>query len=112
MIIYKVLQDSEWAALVQNGETTGAPIDVADGYIHFSTAEQVRETVTKHFGGSPDLILASVEADTLGEALKWEISRGGAKFPHLYRKLRRSDIVHHEILPAKGESHVFADDIP
>lgn len=112
MIIYKVFQTFEWADLVQNGETTGAPIDVADGYIHFSNAEQLRETVTKHFNGSPDLVLAAVEADNLGEALKWEVSRGGAKFPHLYRRLKRSDVVHHEILPSQGDRHVFPDDIP
>lgn len=112
MIIYKVFQTSEWADLVQNGETTGAPIDVADGYVHFSTASQVRETVEKHFSGSPDLVLLSVESDSLGEELKWEVSRGGAEFPHLYRVLKRSDVVHHEVLPASENGHVFADDIP
>lgn len=112
MLIYKVFQESQWTALVQNGETDGAPIDLADGYIHFSNAEQVRETVTKHFAGSPTLILASVDADALGDDLKWEVSRGGTKFPHLYRKLQRSDVVHHAILPVSENGHVFPDDIP
>ncbi|MEY8096945.1 DUF952 domain-containing protein [Falsihalocynthiibacter sp. S25ZX9] len=112
MLIYKVFQESEWADLVQNGKTEGAPVDLADGYIHFSTAEQLRETVAKHFAGSPTLVLVTIDADTLGEALKWEVSRGGKEFPHLYRKLKRSDAVAHALLPMGENGHVFPDDIP
>ena len=65
----------------------GAPIDSRDGYIHFSTAEQAVETAAKHFAGTDDLLLVAVDADALGPALKWEPSRGGALFPHLYGAL-------------------------
>lgn len=112
MLIYKVFQESEWADLVQNGETDGAPLDINDGYIHFSTAEQLRETVEKHFVGSPTLVLVTIDTDTLGAALKWELARGGKSFPHLYRKLKRSDTVAHVLLPVGENGHVFPDDIP
>ena len=70
------------------GTFAGAPVDLADGFIHFSTAEQVRETAAKHFAGARDLLLTAIEAtDTWGPALKWEPSRGGALFPHLYAPL-------------------------
>ena len=111
MLIYKVFQGPEWTALVQNGETAGAPIDLADGYIHFSTADQLRETVTKHFSGSPELVLATVDAAAIADDLKWEVSRGGAKFPHLYRKLMRRDVVHHMVVPVSGNGHVLPDNI-
>src|SRR5262249_57465221 len=71
----------------RQGVFRGAPVDHADGYIHFSTAAQVRETATRHFAGQADLLLIAVEADALGPALKWEPSRGGALFPHLYGDL-------------------------
>lgn len=112
MHIYKILRAEEWAALQANGETPGAPIDVADGFIHFSTAEQARETAAKHFAGEPDLILATLEADTLGDALRWEVSRGGALFPHLYGPLRLADITAHTPLPLVGGVHVFPDSVP
>ncbi len=66
---------------------TGAPVDRADGYIHFSTAMQVAGTLAKHFAGGQGLLLVSVESDDLGEALRWEVSRGGELFPHLYAEL-------------------------
>lgn len=93
MLIYKILRAPEWRVLMEAGVTTGAPVDVADGYIHFSTAEQAGETVAKHFAGETGLYLAAVDAAPLGEALKWEPSRGGALFPHLYRRLRLADLV-------------------
>lgn len=112
MHIYKVFKAPEWAALVQNGETDGAPIDLADGFIHFSNAQQLRETVSKHFAGCADLILATVDATALGDALKWEVSRGGAEFPHLYRRLLRSDVIAHAALPEGDNGHVFPNEIP
>ena len=66
----------------------GAPIDLADGFIHFSTAEQVRETAAKHFAGQTDLLLVAIDGGRLGDALKYEVSRGGALFPHLYGAAR------------------------
>jgi uncharacterized protein (DUF952 family) len=85
--IYKICDAAAWQEAERVGEFTGAPVDLADGYIHFSTADQVTETAAKHFAGQRDLVLVAVDADALGEALKWEPSRGGALFPHLYGKL-------------------------
>lgn len=83
-MIYKLLRAEEWAAFQAKGFFTGASVDVKDGYIHFSTAEQVRETAAKHFAGVAGLVLAEVDPRALGAALKWEPSRGGQLFPHLY----------------------------
>lgn len=91
-MIYKIFRKDEWAMLDKTGETQGAPVDLADGYIHFSTAAQVRETAAKHFAGEDALVLAAVEPATLGDALRWEPSRGGALFPHLYARLTRADV--------------------
>lgn len=107
MVIYKILRAAEWAALEGSGETAGAPVDVADGFIHFSTAEQVAETAARHFAGESDLVLAAFEADTLGAPLKWEVSRGGAKFPHLYGPLRLVDVLWAKELPLESGVHRF-----
>ena len=80
MLIFKIFRSDEWAHLRANGETQGAPIDIADGYVHFSTAEQAQETADKHFAGVEDLFLLGVETDPLGDDLKWEVSRGDALF--------------------------------
>jgi uncharacterized protein (DUF952 family) len=107
MLIYKIFRADEWAALQAQGETLGAPIDIADGYVHFSTAAQAQETAAKHFAGEDGLTLLALDADSLGEALTWEPSRGGALFPHLYRALRLSDILWHEPLPLVDGTHHF-----
>ena len=86
-LIYKIASQDEWAAALASGQFDGAPIDLADGYIHFSTAEQAQETAAKHFAGRDGLLLIALEEALLGEALKWEPSRGGQLFPHLYRPL-------------------------
>lgn len=109
MRIYKILRAGEWAALDRDGETAGAPVDVADGYVHFSTAEQVVETAARHFAGEDGLILAAFEADAMGAALIWEPSRGGALFPHLYAPLRRADVLWHVPLPWRDGVHVFPE---
>jgi uncharacterized protein (DUF952 family) len=111
MLIYKILRADEWEALLDLGETDGAPIDVTDGYIHFSTAEQVRETAAKHFAGEEDLMILCLESATLGPALKWEPSRGGALFPHLYGKLRLDDVLWEENLRLEDGVHVFPEDV-
>ena len=85
--IYKILRDSEWVAAAAAGVYTGSAVDLKDGFIHFSTADQAAETAAKHFAGQADLVLVRIEAVTLGDALKWETSRGGALFPHLYGSL-------------------------
>lgn len=109
MLIYKIFRAPEWAALRANGETLGAPVDLADGYVHFSTATQATETAAKHFAGQDDLVLLAVDADTLGPDLQWEVSRGGALFPHLYRPLRLSDVLWHRPLPLHDGTHLFPD---
>jgi len=86
--IYKICETAQWAQAGRNGVFRGSAVDLADGYIHFSTAAQVADTAAKHFAGMPDLVLVAVEAEDLGDALKWETSRGGALFPHLYGPLR------------------------
>lgn len=111
MLIYKIFRADEWAALVRDGETAGAPIDVADGYVHFSTAEQVRETAAKHFAGAEGLLLLACDSEAMAADITWEPSRGGALFPHLYRKLRRSDVLWHRELPLGDDGHVFPEDL-
>ena len=85
--IYKICPTAQWAQAERNGEFRGSAVDLADGYIHFSTATQVPGTAAKHFAGVSELVLVAVEAEDLGDALKWEPSRGGALFPHLYGAL-------------------------
>ncbi|MDQ2089917.1 DUF952 domain-containing protein [Marimonas arenosa] len=107
MLIYKIFRAPEWAKLQSRGETLGAPVDLADGFVHFSTADQVQETAARHFAGEGDLCLLALEADALGEALKWEPSRGGDLFPHLYRPLRLVDVLWQKPLPLKQGAHDF-----
>lgn len=107
MLIFKIFRADEWAALRRDGETTGAPIDVTDGYVHFSTAAQAAETAAKHFAGEDGLMLLAVENERLGDALKWEISRGDQLFPHLYRKLKLSDVTWAQPLPLSNGVHQF-----
>ena len=86
-------------------------IDVADGFVHFSTAEQVAETAAKHFAGQDGLQLLALEADTLGAALKWEPSRGGALFPHLYGPLKLADVIWSRPMPLGSDGHVLPDNL-
>ncbi|MEO0486427.1 MAG: DUF952 domain-containing protein [Pseudomonadota bacterium] len=109
MLIYKIFRPAEWDSLVTAGTTQGAPIDLSDGFIHFSTAEQAPGTAALHFAGAGDLVLAAVDTDRLGQDLKWEASRGGALFPHLFRELRMADVAWHAPLPQVGEAHVFPE---
>ena len=111
MFIYKILRAEEFAALDRDGETAGAPVDLADGYIHFSTAAQAAETAARHFAGEDDLVLAAVAAGPLGAALKWEPSRGGALFPHLYRPLKLADVVWDKSLPLGASGHIFPEGV-
>jgi uncharacterized protein (DUF952 family) len=85
--IYKICETSLWRSAEREGRFTGAPVDLSDGFIHFSTAGQVAETAARHFAGIDDLVLVAVDAGALGAGLKWEPSRGGALFPHLYGHL-------------------------
>lgn len=93
MLVYKIFRAAEFAELVAAGESPGAPVDRADGYVHLSTAAQAPGTAARHFAGEDGLWLLACEADALGPALRWEPSRGGALFPHLHRPLTRADIL-------------------
>lgn len=107
-IIYKICPEALWRAAEKAGRFDGAPIDLADGYIHFSTADQARETAAKHFAGQNDLLLVAVDAGSPGNALKWEVSRGGALFPHLYAPLDLATVLWVKPLPLGADCvHVF-----
>jgi uncharacterized protein (DUF952 family) len=84
---YKILTAHQWAEWQANGVFIGAPVDLADGYIHMSTAEQVTETADKHFAGQDNLFVVTINLVALGDSLRWEPSRGGALFPHAYAPL-------------------------
>ncbi|MDA5095668.1 DUF952 domain-containing protein [Aliiroseovarius sp. KMU-50] len=111
MLIYKIFRAPEWATFQTDGRTSGAPVDLSDGFIHFSTASQARETAAKHFAGETDLVLVAFDGDTLGEKLKWEPSRGGDLFPHLYRALTINEIIWHRPLPLTPQGHDFPEDM-
>jgi len=108
MLIYKILTAEQWARLDSTGSFAGAPIDLADGYIHASTAEQAQETADKHFSGVEGLMLAALDTTTYGDDLVWEVSRGGAEFPHIYnRALLRADVVWAHPMPLLDGQHVL-----
>jgi len=102
--IYKILPAAEWAAAEAAGRFEGSAVDHQDGYIHFSTAAQAQETARRYFAGLADLVVLEVEADDLGAALKWEPSRGGDLFPHLYGVLSAADVRAVHPAPLDGES--------
>src|SRR5690348_8121024 len=102
--IYKILSRAAWNAAKTRGRFEGSTIDARDGYIHFSTAAQAQETARKHFLGQSDLVVLEVDGDALD--LKWEPSRGGALFPHLYAPL---DVKH---VRAVHEAPLGADGVP
>lgn len=104
-LIYKIADAPLWAAAVAAGKLIGSQHDIRDGFIHFSTAAQAHETAAKHFVGQHDLVLAAIDTARLGDALKWEASRGGDVFPHLYAPLPMSAVVWSRPLPlgAQGE---------
>jgi uncharacterized protein (DUF952 family) len=109
-LIYKICPRPLWQEAERDGVFRGAPVDRADGYIHFSTDAQVRETAAKHFAGQDDLLLIAVEAEALGPALKWEPSRGGALFPHLYGELSLRSVRWVKPLPLGADGrHEFPD---
>ena len=111
MLIYKILRRPEWDAFRAAGQTAGAPVDLADGFIHFSAAPQLAETAAKWFADESDLVLVAFDADALGDALKWEPSRGGALFPHLYRKLNLSEVLWDKSLPLGATGHIFPEGV-
>jgi uncharacterized protein (DUF952 family) len=106
LVAYKVLTGEEMAQLEADGVFEGAPVDKADGYIHLSTAEQLDETVSKHFAGQDDLHVAAVDLDALSYAVKWEPSRGGALFPHIYAALPLSAVTAYSPLERNADGKV------
>lgn len=92
---FKILTADQWTQFQRDGQFHGAPIDLTDGYIHMSTAEQLSETLTKHFAGQANLTIAEIDLTRFGDTLKWEVSRGGALFPHLYAPLPMSAVIAH-----------------
>jgi len=106
-MIYKILTAEQWADLQANELTVGAPIDVHDGFIHFSTAAQVQETANKHFFGQDGLFLVAFDPEAFGDELKWEPSRGGDLFPHLYAKLPLEKVQWSKSLKWVNNKHEF-----
>jgi uncharacterized protein (DUF952 family) len=112
-MIYKLLRGAEWAELKKNGEFLGTPLDRADGFIHLSSAAQVRETAAKHFAGASGLVLAEVDPARTTPAPVWEPSRGGRLFPHLYAPLPLSAVVRSWNIPLGPDlRHVFPEELP
>jgi uncharacterized protein (DUF952 family) len=112
-LIYKICPEALWREAERAGAFAGAPVDARDGYIHFSTAAQARETAAKHFAGRRDLLLIAVEAEALGAALRYEPSRGGDLFPHLYAPLPLSAVRRVAPLPLGPDGrHAFPDHEP
>lgn len=105
-VAYKVLTAAQMEALEADGTFAGAPIDLADGYIHLSTCDQLTETVDKHFAGQDDLHVAAVDLPVLGDAVKWEESRGGALFPHIYAALPLSAVLAYGPLQREADGTV------
>ena len=97
--IYKILSREEWAHAEAAGQFDGSAVDLADGFIHFSAADQAGETLAKHFAGRTGLMLLTIDSETLGSALKWEPSRGGALFPHLYGALPLEAVIETAPIP-------------
>ena len=111
MLIYKILSRPQWDAFRLAGATFGAPVDLADGYVHFSAAPQLAETAARHFADQSDLVLLAFDANRLGSALKWEPSRGGALFPHLYRALLLDEVLWDKSLPLGATGHIFPEGV-
>jgi uncharacterized protein (DUF952 family) len=109
-LIYKICSEALWREAERVGVFAGAAIDLEDGYIHFSTAAQAPETAARHFAGQGDLVLVAIDAGALGDGLRWEPSRGGDLFPHLYGALRLNAVRWVRPLPLGPDGrHVFPE---
>lgn len=107
--VYKIVSISEWRAAEAAGVFEGSDVDHADGFIHLSSRAQVEETAARHFAGRTELLLVEIDPDKLGVALKWEISRGGARFPHLYAPLALAAVTRVAPLPLDADGrHDFS----
>lgn len=92
---FKIFTADQWTAFVKDGRFAGAPVDLADGYIHMSTASQLQGTLDKHFAGQTGLVVAEIDLVGFGDAVRWEVSRGGDLFPHLYGALVFDAVIDH-----------------
>lgn len=109
-IIYKIVSADLWQAAEKTGRFAGAGIDLTDGYIHFSTGLQARRTAELHFHGQPNLLLVAIDGESLGAALKYEPSRGGDLFPHLYGALPLHAVLWAKPLPLDAHgNHIFPE---
>ncbi len=109
-LIYKICTAAEWAEAERQGQFTGSAVDLADGFIHFSTAQQLTETARRHFAGRSGLVLVAVDTQKLPSELRWEKSRGGDMFPHLYAPLPTSAATEVTPLPLDNSGmHNFPD---
>jgi uncharacterized protein (DUF952 family) len=107
-LIYKICPAALWRQAEAQGAFRGSPVDLADGYIHFSTAAQARKTAAKHFAGQRDLVLVAISSEKLKDNLKWEPSRGGDLFPHLYAPLDVTLVTSVMPLPLGADGkHIF-----
>ncbi len=110
--IYKILPRADWTAAHEAGRYEGSALDRQDGYIHFSTAAQAQETARRHFAGQADLVVLEVEADDLGELIRWEPSRGGDLFPHLYGALAASLVRYVTAAPLGADGTPVLGELP
>jgi len=107
-VVYKICRADEWREAEQAGAFRGAAIDLSDGFIHFSTAEQIAESARRHRAGQSGLLLIAIESARLGDRLKWEKSRGGDLFPHLYGALDPAEVASANPLPLGPDGeHLF-----
>ncbi|MYK33381.1 MAG: DUF952 domain-containing protein [Boseongicola sp. SB0670_bin_30] len=106
-LIYKIFRAEEFEAFEEAGRTAGSPDDLRDGFVHFSTGAQVEKTASRHFAGEGGLMLVCVDAGLLDDFLKWEPSRDGALFPHLYSDLRIDDVIFAREVPLADGRHMF-----
>ena len=111
-LIYKICLASDWEDARKTGDFRGAAGDFRDGFIHLSAAHQVRETAKRHFAGQQDLVLVAFEAEDFGGSLKWESSRGGDLFPHVYGTLPVGKARWVAQLPLGAQGHVFPEEVP
>jgi uncharacterized protein (DUF952 family) len=109
--IFKIISRAAFAEIAAEGRFKGAAIDFRDGFIHFSTAAQLQETARLHFAGQTDLIVFAVQPDVLGARLKWEASRGGQLFPHVYGVISANEILWAKALPWGGDVHEFPAEV-
>ena len=108
--IYKLADRKAWAEARASGAYEGSAVDRADGYIHMSTAAQLAETARRHYAGRDRLVLAAIDPTALGEGLRWEASRGGDLFPHLYGPLPLSAALSERALSVAGDGTMTFDD--